>query len=152
MLHPARMHFCHSSGDHYCCRCCCLLLLSPFVVSVTADGGAVAVGVVRERLAWQCPLLAHSVRGPQMVWEGGGGGGCLCHSVCVWLCVSQCVCDCVCVVVLCVWTEWTWSMHWVGISTHTYQFTPCYASAIGRFRRFILFYFFKLPWLLPGIA
>ena len=50
---------------------------------------------------WQCPLLAPSVRGPQMVWE--------------------CVCVCVCV-----WTEWTWHMHYAGISTH--QFTPHYAT------------------------
>ena len=34
---------------------------------------------------------------------------------------------CVCV---CVWTEWTWSMHYVGIST--YQFIPYYASAIHK--------------------
>ena len=46
----------------------------------------------------QYPLLAPSVRCPQMVWE--------------------CVC---------VWMEWTWSMHYVGRST--YQFIPYYASA-----------------------
>ena len=34
---------------------------------------------------------------------------------------------CVC---MCVWTEWTWSMHYVGIST--YQFIPYYASAVHK--------------------
>ena len=51
----------------------------------------------------QCPLLALSVRGPQVVWK------------------------CVCV---CVRMEWTWSMHYVG--TSTYQFIPYYASAIHK--------------------
>ena len=30
----------------------------------------------------------------------------------------------------CVWTEWTWSMHYIGIST--YQFILYYASAIHK--------------------
>ena len=34
------------------------------------------------------------------------------------------------VVCVCVWTEWTWSMHYAGIST--YQFIPYYASAIHK--------------------
>ena len=63
-------------------------------------------GVNCSAWAWrQCPLLAPSVHGPQMVWE--------------------CVCVCVCVYV---WTEWTWSTQYIGIST--YQFIPYYASAI----------------------
>ena len=62
---------------------------------------------------WQCPLLAPSVCGPQMV--------------CV--CVCMCLCVCVC---MCVWTEWTWSMYYAGI--FTYQFIPYYASAIHRTR------------------
>ena len=59
----------------------------------------------------QCPLSALLVRSPQMVWE------------CVCVCVGACAC-----VRVCGWTEWTWSMHYVGIST--YQFIPHYASAI----------------------
>ena len=41
----------------------------------------------------QCPLLAPSVCGPQMVWE------CVSHCVCVCVCacVRACVCVCVCV-------------------------------------------------------
>ena len=47
------------------------------------------------------------------------------QSVPVWQ--RECVCVCVCVC-MCVWTEWTWSMHNVGIST--YQFILYYASAV----------------------
>ena len=38
---------------------------------------------------------------------------------------SVCVC-----VYLCVWTEWTWSMHYIGIST--YQLILYYASAVHK--------------------
>ena len=48
--------------------------------------------------------------------------------VCVSVCVSARMCALVCVCAcLCVWTEWTCSMHYVGISTH--QFIPYNASA-----------------------
>ena len=58
----------------------------------------------------QCPILALSVCGPQMVWEWV----CVCVCVCIH-CVCVCVCVCMCV---CVWMEWTWSMHYVDISTY----------------------------------
>ena len=46
-------------------------------------------------------------------------------SVCVCVCVRACVRACVRVCV-----EWTWSVHYVGIST--YQFIPYYAIAIHK--------------------
>ena len=65
--------------------------------------------------------LALLVRGPHVVWE------CVC--VYVWMCVCVCICMCVFVCV-CVWTEWSWSMHCVGIST--IQFILYYASVDTR--------------------
>ena len=53
-----------------------------------------------------CVLLAQLVCDPQMVWE--------CVYVCVCVCVHACVCVWVCV---CVWMEWTWSVHYIGMST-----------------------------------
>ena len=43
--------------------------------------------------------------------------------------VCVCVCVCVCESV-CVWTEWTWSIQYIGIST--YQFILYHASAIYK--------------------
>ena len=47
-------------------------------------------------------------------------------------CMSVCVC---------VWMEWTWSMHYIGIST--YQFLPYYASAIHKHTRTCIFKLFE---------
>ena len=53
--------------------------------------------------------------------------------VCMVCCGSECVCmfACgmlcewvrVCSVCICVWTEWTWSVHYVGISNHSVLYT-----------------------------
>ena len=66
---------------------------------------------------YPCPYLTFAllVHGPHVVWE----------CVCVYVCM--CVCAYVCV---CVWTEWSWSMHCVGISTN--QFILYYASVDMR--------------------
>ena len=60
-------------------------------------------------------------------WSSNGMRKCVrvCVHVRVCVCVHVCVCACVCM-----WMEWTWSMHYVGIST--YQFTLYYACAIHK--------------------
>ena len=78
----------------------------------------------------QCPLLAlstdkwyevlkwyESESESECVWVWG----CLCQ--CVHACVRVFVCACVCM-------EWTWSIHYVGISTS--HFILYYASAIHK--------------------
>ena len=71
-----------------------LLLLFVAVITVCRFGHswrrAVAVGVVRGRLAWQCPLFR-----PFGSRSSGGMRRCVC--VCVF--VSQCVCVTVCITV-----------------------------------------------------
>ena len=62
---------------------------------------AAFASTVGTKLEWQYPLLAQLVWSPQMAWE------------------RTCMC-------VCVWTEGTWNVHYVGIST--YQFIPYYAS------------------------
>ena len=59
-------------------------------------------------IQWQYSLLAPSVCYPQMVW------GCMC------VCIAY------------VWMEWTWSMHYVGIST--YQFILYYANVVHTWK------------------
>ena len=62
--------------------------------------------------SWQCPLLALSVHGLQMVWE----------CVCVFKFFGGMVC---------VWMEWTWSIRYVGISTSVHS-VPChYYTQVG---------------------
>ena len=62
---------------------------------------------------------------PVSSWSSNGMSVCECKCVCVCVCewVSESVCACVCM-------DWTWSMHYAGIST--YQFIPYYVSAIHR--------------------
>ena len=82
------------------------------------DAFASTVGT---KLEWQYPLLSQLVWGPQMAWE------CACMHVCVDgtnLKCAQCwhihIHAC-----MCVWTERTWNVHYVGISTKTVPSILC---------------------------
>ena len=77
----------------------------------------------------QYPLLSLWVPDISSVgsWSSYGMG--MCVSVCVHMYVCMCVHVCVCAYV-CVWTEWSWSMHCVGIFTN--QFILYYASVDTR--------------------
>ena len=68
---------------------------------------------------WQCPLLAPSVRGPQMVCVCVR----LCVCVCVWLCVYEC--ECVCVYGMNLKYALRWHIH---ISVHS-MLCQCYTQA-----------------------
>ena len=79
----------------------------------------------------QYPLLSLWVPDISSVgsWSSYGMG--MCVSVCVCICMYVCVCMCVCVCAyVCVWTEWSWSMHCVGIFTN--HFILYYASVDTR--------------------